>query len=138
MSRRSWLGLVAIAMLVPVIGSRFGHAAVEADDPCARECAACSQQCQACAADCLDEVGEGKTDRRRCVQLCLDCSDICGACAKIAARGGPLESVIASACATACDQCAAECAKHRDDATCQACAAQCRKCAAACRAAQKK
>lgn len=100
---------------------------------CCAECKDCEKTCLVCADACLSELAAGKADRKNCIKLCQDCADICGTCSRIAARGGPLEGTIAAACAAACEKCAAECGKHKDDKVCQACAEQCLKCAKECK-----
>ena len=129
--------------LMVVIASAMGlsgpmaNAASEKGDACAIQCKDCERTCLACVDACLDELA-GKADRKKCIKLCLDCADICGACSKIAARGGPLEATISAACAEACEKCAAECEKHKEDKACQACAEQCKKCAKECKEQGKK
>jgi len=100
---------------------------------CCAECKDCEKTCLVCADACLSELAAGKADRKNCIKLCQDCADICGTCSRIAARGGPLEGTIAAACAAACEKCAAECGKHKDDKVCQTCAEQCLKCAKECK-----
>ncbi len=126
----------AVALLV--IGAGLVGAEDGKVDPCCLECRTCQSMCQMCAADCLDELAKGDASRKDCIKLCQDCADICGACANIGSRKGPLEANIAVLCAEACEKCAAECGKHKDDKTCQACAEQCRKCAKECRTQSKK
>ncbi len=100
---------------------------------CFDHCKACQKLCLQCADSCLSEMAEGQEGRLKCIKLCLDCADICEACAKVSARDGALEPVIAAACAKACETCAAECSKHTGDEVCQACAKQCKMCAKHCR-----
>ncbi len=104
----------------------------KAVDTCCGDCADCRTTCLTCVAACLDEGG-----RKECINLCLDCADICGACDAIAARKGPMASAMMAICAEACDKCAAECEKHKDDPACLACAEACRACAQKCRDAKK-
>jgi hypothetical protein len=125
--------LLAFALMVAGLGVSAKAEDARKGDACCDECKACEKACLACADECLKETSK-TDDRRACIKLCLDCADICGACARIAARNGPLEPTIAAACAQACEKCAAECQKHKDDKTCQACAAQCKKCAKECKA----
>jgi hypothetical protein len=127
--------LLVFALSVAGLGMSAKAEDAKKGDACCDECKACEKTCLACADACLNEKG----DRKACIKLCLDCADVCGACSRIAARKGPLEPTIATACADACEKCAAECAKHKDDKTCQACAEQCKKCAKECKEqAQKK
>lgn len=139
MTRGLFMLLFAVAVSVIGLGvSVAGAEDAKKSDPCCNECKECEKSCLGCADACLNELAAGKADRKNCVKLCLDCADICGACSKIAARGGPLEATIAAACAEACEKCAAECEKHKDDKTCQACAEQCKKCAKECKEQAKK
>lgn len=129
--------LMVAAVSVAGIGGQMTNAADAKADSCCIQCKDCERTCLACVDACLDELA-GKADRKNCIKLCLDCADICGVCSKIAARGGPLEATIAVACADACEKCAAECEKHKDDKACQACAEQCKKCAKECKEQGKK
>lgn len=115
-----------------------GPAPADKEEDCCAECTSCERTCLACASDCLQELAAGKTDRKECIRLCTDCADICGACSRISSRGGPMEAVIAATCAEACEKCAQECAKHKDDKSCQLCAERCLACAKGCKAKAKK
>lgn len=97
------------------------------EDDCVRKCNECRAACLACVDHCLGLKGE-----EDCVRTCLDCADICGTCGSISARKGPMASVIARACAEACEKCAAECGDG--DEVMKACAEKCRACAEACKA----
>lgn len=123
MNRRLFMAGPALSL----IGSGALFAA-EAD-ACCNDCMDCAKTCLACVDACLHEA-----NRKNCIKLCLDCADICGTCARIDARSGPMHAIIAAACADACEKCATECEKHKDDKLCKACAEQCRKCAKQCRA----
>ncbi|MGV3606106.1 MAG: four-helix bundle copper-binding protein [Planctomycetaceae bacterium] len=134
---RILLTLTVVIASAMGLGGPMANAASEKGDACAIQCKDCERTCLACVDACLDELA-GKADRKKCIKLCLDCADICGACSKIAARGGPLEATISAACAEACEKCAAECEKHKEDKACQACAEQCKKCAKECKEQGKK
>ncbi len=109
------------------------HAAgIPTSDTCDGNCTNCRSTCLACVAACLDEPG-----RKTCITLCLDCADLCAACDAISARKGPMATAIKALCAEACERCAIECEKHKDDEACAACAKVCRDCAQSCREALK-
>jgi len=129
--------MMVTAMSIVGMGTQMATAAEAKADSCYLQCKECEKTCLACVDSCLDELA-GNADRKNCIKLCLDCADICGVCSKIAARGGPLEATIATACAEACEKCAAECEKHKDDKACQACAERCKKCAKECKEQGKK
>ena len=128
---------IAVAFAMSVLGAGITSAEDGMIDPCVKECRHCQTLCQACAASCLEELSQDG-GRKACIKLCQDCADICGACANIGSRSGPLEAHIAAACAEACERCAAECGKHKDDKSCQACADQCKRCAQECKNQAKK
>ena len=129
MNRRAMMGGAAGVLSAGFLGlAPASGADVKSGDVCGEGCADCLSTCLACATACLDEPG-----RKECIKLCLDCADICDACTKISARKGPLVEAMMALCADACDKCAAECEKHKDDKTCKACAERCRACAMKCR-----
>ena len=134
MDRRTMICGTAALVAGGVSISNAAEAADSLDgETCADGCGDCRTACLACVDSCLDEAG-----RKNCVKLCLDCADICAACDAIAARKGPMAEAIIALCAEACDQCAAECEKHKNDPACQTCAKSCRECARECREAIKK
>ncbi len=100
---------------------------------CAKACSECQRACDACAAHCISLLTEGKTQHVKTLQLCNDCAALCAASAQIVARHGPLTNVVCTACADACNQCAAACETMKDDAHMKHCAEQCRSCEKACR-----
>jgi len=97
---------------------------------CIEACNACATSCNHCAASCLEE-----TDVKmmaRCIALDMDCAAICALAAAAMARDSEHAKAICGLCATICDSCGDECAKHQMD-HCQDCAKACRACAEACR-----
>ena len=103
---------------------------------CIDACFTCAQICTVCADACLRE--EMVAELRRCIRTDLDCADICLTTGRIAARQTETDwSLLRSqleACATACQICAAECARHADmHEHCRICADTCRRCEEACR-----
>ncbi len=68
----------------------------------------------------------------RCIALDLDCSAACQFAAAAMARNSPHAKAICALCASICQACADECAKH-DAEHCKACAAACERCAEECR-----
>lgn len=97
---------------------------------CIEACNACLTSCNHCAASCLQE-----TDVKmmaRCIALDIDCAAICALAAAAMARDSQHAKAICALCATICESCGDECAKHQM-AHCQDCAKACRACAEACR-----
>jgi hypothetical protein len=94
----------------------------------------CAKMCRSCADACLAE----DLDMVQCIRLCLDCADTCDAAANIALRQTGMNDQIVremlELCARTCDECAAECEKHRYE-HCKLCAQICRECAEDCRKA---
>lgn len=102
---------------------------------CIEECYDCAQSCLSCADACLAE--ESVSALRQCIRLNLDCADVCVATGAVASRRtGSNEEVIRlmlQACATACNLCGDECARHADmHEHCSICAESCRRCARSC------
>jgi hypothetical protein len=100
---------------------------------CAKACSDCQRACDACSAHCVGLLSEGKTQHVKTMQLCNDCAAICAASAQIVARHGPMTNVVCTACADACNQCAAACEVMKDDAHMKHCAEECRRCEKSCR-----
>lgn len=67
-----------------------------------------------------------------CVRLDRDCADLCRLAAMFLARESELAGEVCRICAEACDDCGAECARHKMD-HCQRCAEACGRCAEECR-----
>jgi hypothetical protein len=87
----------------------------------------CAAECESCAAHCIDDG-----NRPQCARLCLDCASACWETASALSFGTQFDAQRASLCATICDGCADECAKH-DNEHCRHCSETCRKCAEECR-----
>ena len=66
-----------------------------------------------------------------CIALDIDCAELCAAASAAMARESVHAQALCKLCATVCQSCANECAKHRM-AHCQACAKACTECALAC------
>jgi hypothetical protein len=97
---------------------------------------ACSEACTACADACLSE--DMVTDLTKCIRTNLDCADICATTARVLSRHTGYDANISrsllQACATACQACGDECARHADmHEHCRICADACRACEQACR-----
>ena len=96
-------------------------------DSCVAACNACNH----CAAACLQEPDVKMMVR--CVALDVDCAALCQLAAAAMARQSDFAHQICHLCASVCDPCGDECARHDMD-HCQQCAAACLECAKACRA----
>lgn len=68
----------------------------------------------------------------KCIQLTMECAVICYAVAQMLSLGSTKTKAICRLCATLCESCANECAKHQLN-HCQECAVLCRQCAVECR-----
>jgi hypothetical protein len=68
----------------------------------------------------------------KCIALDMDCAAICRLAAGFMARGSDFASQLCQLCATVCDACGGECAKHEHQ-HCQDCAVACKRCADECR-----
>ena len=100
------------------------------DQSCIEACNECAVACNDCAAACLGE--DNVKMMARCIALDIDCAAICQLAAAAIARDSEFVAEICAVCATACEACGDECAKHKM-AHCQACAEACRRCAEECR-----
>ena len=100
---------------------------------CAKACSDCQRVCDTCATHCSHMLHEGKKEHMATLAHCLDCANICATASQVAARGGPMSTLICTACADCCAKCAKECDKFTDDKHMTQCAAECRKCEKACR-----
>lgn len=116
--------------LHPDVGDDFNEPLATAS----RHAMFCAEMCTSCADACVAEA----MDMRQCIRSCLDCADVCAAAARLAVRrtGQNIEALrmMLEACASICDLCAEECARH-DHSHCKLCAEMCRECARDCRAA---
>jgi hypothetical protein len=140
MERRILFGVLGTALLFFVAG--YGPTA-EDNEPadhhgghfaqCARACTECLRECESCAHHCAHEVAMGNKDHLHTLGTCADCADMCGTAAKVAARQGPMASIVCDSCAKACDTCGAACEKFPDDEHMAKCAKTCRDCAKACK-----
>ncbi|VWX61942.1 Uncharacterized cysteine-rich protein YhjQ [Burkholderiales bacterium 8X] len=101
-----------------------------ANQACIDACNACADACDFCSTACLQE--DDVKMMSRCIALDMDCAAICRLAAGYMARGSSFAPQLCQLCATVCETCSQECAKHDMD-HCRQCAA-CRRCADACRA----
>lgn len=92
-------------------------------------CQACATACESCATACLNESDVKALVA--CIQLDRDCADMCSLCAKLMARDSAHAAKTYALCASLCQACADECAKHKNT-HCQQCAEACQKCADEC------
>lgn len=97
---------------------------------CIDACNDCAVACSSCATACLRE--DDVKAMARCIALDIDCAAICQLAAAAIARESELSGEISALCATICDACGDECARH-DMVHCQKCAEACRRCAEECR-----
>lgn len=102
---------------------------------CIAACFECAQACTACADACLSEdmVAELAT----CIRTNLDCADVCVTTGKVLSRQTGSDKTVIKAvlevCATACEACGTECAKHAHmHEHCRICAEACKRCEEAC------
>jgi hypothetical protein len=99
-------------------------------ESCISACNACADACDHCATACLKE--DDVKMMARCIALDMDCAAICRLAAGFMARGSDFANQVCALCATICEACGQECAKHQHD-HCQACAQACKRCADECR-----
>lgn len=100
---------------------------------CAEACSDCQRECDACSDHCAHMLSEGDKSHYTTLKTCQDCATVCAAAAQMVSRHGPFSILICKACAEACDQCATECEKFKDDEHMARCAEECRKCEKACK-----
>ena len=98
---------------------------------CIGACNACIADCNYCAASCLREPDVKMM--ARCIVLDMDCAAICALAVAAMSRDSEHASAICKLCASICQSCGDECAKHQME-HCRACAKACHDCAEACRA----
>ena len=102
----------------------------QTDKACIEACLKCAATCDHCASSCLKE--EDVKMMARCIQMDLECATVCNAAARLMSLGSKMAPEICALCATMCEACGAECAKHDND-HCRECAAACYACAEECR-----
>ena len=97
---------------------------------CIEACNACVNSCDRCATACLQD------DDVEMMVLCiledLDCAAVCRMAAGYMARDSRYARNVCDLCASICETCAEECARHPQP-HCQICAQACRRCADECR-----
>ncbi len=97
----------------------------------ARHAMLCSMFCTSCADACSAE----QMEMRQCIRTCLDCADVRAATSRLAVRrtgqnAGLLRAQMET-CIRACELCAAECGRHKDE-HCRLWAQMCRECGEDC------
>jgi hypothetical protein len=92
----------------------------------------CFRECESCREHCLGLVAAGRQEHLQAHKYCADCASFCAAATSIISRDGPFVALIAQSCAKACDRCATECEKFREDSHMKRCAEACRDCAKTC------
>ncbi len=97
---------------------------------CIEACDACALACETCAAACLREADP--KPMARCIAFDMDCADLCRLASTLMARGSEYARDVCRICASVCEACADECARHDTD-HCQRCAEACRRCAHECK-----
>ena len=107
--------------------SRIDNLSEQARD-CLENCFEAAEVCEWCADEC---AGEGE-EMAECIRLCRDVADVATLHARFMARDSRYSSDLAAICASSCEECADECARH-DSEHCQVCAEVLRECAESCR-----
>ena len=95
---------------------------------CIDNCFEAAQACEWCADAC---AGEGE-EMATCIRLCRDVADLTTLHARFMARDSVYHAELADICASACEECAAECEQF-DHEHCQLCAEVLTECAETCR-----
>jgi hypothetical protein len=96
---------------------------------CIEACLNCAAICNHCASSCIQE--DDVKMMTRCIQLDMECAAMCYASAQLMSLGSDKAKDICRLCATFCNECGNECAKHETE-HCRECAAACKKCAEEC------
>ena len=102
-------------------------------EECAKACSDCQRACDTCQTHCAHMLHAGEKAHMTTLMSCADCATVCASASEILSRGGPFSSLICVSCAEACQRCAVECEKFKDDMHMKKCAEECRKCEKACR-----
>jgi hypothetical protein len=97
---------------------------------CIQSCYACAEACDTCAAACLQESDPNML--ARCIELDNECAALCRLACQYMSRQSPHTQELCQLCATICEACGDECARH-SHSHCQECAQACRACADECR-----
>jgi len=128
---RSTMALtMALAVFAPMTTQAADTPALKEHAACHNALQACVTACESCATGCLNE--DDVKAMVPCIKLCRDCADICSLAAQYMTRDSAHAGKLAALCATICEACGDECAKHKM-AHCQQCAEACKKCAEECR-----
>lgn len=97
---------------------------------CIEACLDCIKACNHCFAACLAENDPGMM--AGCIRLDRECADICSFAIQAMTRSSPFTADIMALCASVCEACGQECARH-DLEHCRECAKACEACAVLCR-----
>lgn len=98
---------------------------------CIVQCQQCVAACNECAIACLHE--EDVAHLKTCISLDMECAAICNTAAIVMSMNGTMMKKLCAVCADICEQCTAECSKHKHMEHCARCAKVCASCAAACK-----
>ncbi len=77
-------------------------------EECIKNCGECAKACDMAFHHCVMEVGKGKKEHAKAVQLLSDCAGFCGLSACMMSRHSPLMGHSCAACAEACKDTLAE------------------------------
>jgi hypothetical protein len=130
LTRSTMVLTMVLAVFVPMTTQAAESSAPKEYASCLKACQDCVTACESCATGCLNE--DDVKAMAPCIKLCRDCADICGLAAQFMARDSAHAGKLAALCASICDACGEECAKHKM-AHCQQCAEACKTCADECR-----
>lgn len=134
MQRRELLGVLGAgaAGWISVIGDDAKGAKMDkVHEVCLKACSDCAESCDDTFYQCFLEVGEGKSNFAKALQLTSDCAAFCGLASSMIAKHSPLAIFSCHACAEACKACSAECDKF-DAPEMKACVKACRYCEKTC------
>src|SRR5215218_2294782 len=87
---------------------------------CIEACLRCAAICNHCASSCTQE--KEVQMMARCIQMDMECAAICYAAAQLMSLGSSQAREVCMICAQLCENCGAECAKHKHMEHCQECA----------------
>ena len=120
MNRREILGAAGLAALSSGAALAQGARAHDSEpahhhdkvhEACLKACSDCAKSCDETFHHCVMQVGQGKKEHARSVQLLSDCAGFCGLSACMIAKHSPLMAHSCLACAEACKETAAEVGK---------------------------
>ncbi len=97
---------------------------------CIDACLKCAAICNHCAASCLQEPDPKMMVK--CIQLDMETAAVCYAAVQLMSLGSNKAAELCRICAAICEECANECAKHKN-VHCKECSEACHDCAAECK-----